>query len=116
MTQLFDASPPRAHGASAGDSQSWRRNRSLQRVRVVPLVGEAPTGKASASNHNAQRRGIRAASLRVRSLRRARSPQQRCEPVVALVTPGLGVNAICGVALLLQLLLDGPWSDPDRRI
>src|SRR6266568_2193232 len=90
----------------------------LQRVRVLPFVGKSESKSSTSGGRSgrAQRRGIRAASFRERSLRDARAQQQRRQPVIPLLTPRLIVDAIRRVALLLQLLFDGPRSGPRRRI
>src|SRR6267378_7550515 len=97
--------------------QSGHRWRAAERVRIRPLVGKSAADKSSASDDDrAHRRGIGAASCRECLLRDARARQQRRKAVIPLVTPRLVVDAIRRVALLLQLLPDGPRSDPRRRI
>ena len=98
-----------------GQSRPWWR--ASKGVRIRPLVGKSAPDKSSASDDNrAPRRGIGAAPFRECPLRGARARQQRRKAVVPLVTPRLIVKLIRRVALLLQLLLDGPRSDPRRRI
>src|SRR2546422_1865555 len=91
-------------------AQSRHRWRALERVRVRPLVGESAADESSAGDDYAQRCGIGAASFRECLLHGARAPQQPREAVIPLVTPRLVVNLIFRVALLFQLLLDGPRS------
>ena len=46
----------------------------------------------------------------------ARPAQQRRQAVIPLVAARLIINLVRRIALLLQLLLDGPWSRPRRRV
>ena len=78
-------------------------HRVRERVRVRPLVGKAAADKSSASvDHDTQGCGIRASSFRERPLCDARPPQQRGKAEISLVAPGLIVNSIRRIALLLQ--------------
>src|SRR5262249_25193805 len=86
-------------------------------VRVRPLVGKAAADKSSASaDHDTQGRGIGASSFRELPFCDARPAQQRRQAGIPLVAPGLIVNSIRRIALLLQLLLDSPRSGPVRRV
>src|SRR5262245_1500146 len=95
--------------------RTWRR--TLKRVGIRTRIGESATNESSApTDDDAHRRGVGATSCRVRPLRLARAAQQRDQAVVPFVTPRLIVDAVLGVALLLQLLSGRPRSDPRRRI
>src|SRR5206468_7358529 len=84
-------------------------HRVRERIRVRPLVGKAAADKSSASgDHDTQGRGIRAPSFRELPLCDARPAQQRRQAEISLVAPRLIVNSIRLIALLFQLLLDGP--------
>src|SRR5262249_52343122 len=103
------------HGFPQGCSENTDL---LQWVRILPLVGKSES-KSSASrgrSRNAQRRGIRAASFLERSLHDASAHQYRRQGVIRLMTSRLIIDAVRRVALLLQLLPNGPRSGPRRRI
>src|SRR5437899_819023 len=110
---------PNKYSAEQGMKHSRRSlpHRVREGVRVRPLVGKAAADKPSASgDHDTQGRGIRASSFRELSLCDARPPQQRWQAEIPLVATRLIVNLIRRIALLLQLLLDGPQSRPRRRV
>src|SRR5215813_3491398 len=85
------------------------RRRASEGVGVRTIISKSAANKPSTStDHDAHRRGIGAASFRECPLRLARSAEQRDQTVVPFMTARLIVDAVRGIALLLQLLPDGP--------
>src|SRR5437899_7451430 len=85
-----------------------------QRITCLSAIGKS-CGKPSASRA-AQCGRIRTSARRERTLLCARARKQRSHAEVPLVTPGLLIDAICLIALLVQLQLHGPRSGPRCRI
>src|ERR1051326_1460063 len=86
-------------------------------VRVRPLVSKAAADESPASvERDTEGCGVGAASLCECPFCDASPAQQPRQAVIPLVAARLIINSVRRIALLLQLLLDGPWSRPRRRV
>src|SRR5947208_15849950 len=102
---------------TAGETRKAFVNAPDPRVRVRPLVSKAAADESSASvERDTEGCGVGAASFCERPLCDARPAQQRRQAVIPLVAARLIINLVRRIALLLQLLLDGPWFRPRRRV
>src|SRR5436309_2411976 len=93
-----------------------RGKRLLQRIGVFVTSLDAENIGGICRRRDVRCGRIGTSSLGERLLFGARARQRSDQPVIPLEAPGFGVDSIRLVALLSELLLDGPWFGPRRRI